>query len=105
MPERYDWVGWLGERDAQMLLICLMDAIEQGSTSEALRNMVAGWRRNAHKALRTNNYRASVDNYLEVTVDARPYLFRTGRLAPEGQWARRGRRRSSEDDAHDQHPL
>jgi len=101
MPERYDWISWLRERDAQMLLISLMNAIERGSTPEVLSAMVKGWRDNAHKALRTNNYRASVDKYLEVTVDARPYLFRTGELAPEEPAVRRSRRQPPKDEAHD----
>ena len=32
MPARYDWVGWLGERDAQVLFIWLMRRLEGGTS-------------------------------------------------------------------------
>jgi hypothetical protein len=75
-PEaRHAWVDWLGERDAAALLLTLMQAIERGDAVESLKAMVDGWRRNALKALAADDYRASVDGYLEVSVDARLYLL------------------------------
>lgn len=65
----------MGERDAQALLRCLLQAIDQGTPLETLRAMVGGWRHNAHRALTADDYRASVDQYLEVSVDARFYLL------------------------------
>ena len=50
MPERYDWVSWFGERDAQVLLITLMRSLEDGIPMESLTGMVEGWRANAHRA-------------------------------------------------------
>jgi hypothetical protein len=41
----------LGERDAQALLLCLLQAIDKGTPLETLRAMVDGWRDNAHQAL------------------------------------------------------
>jgi hypothetical protein len=90
MPERYDWVGWLGERDAQVLLISLMSAIEKETSRATLRTMVEGWRANAHHALTANDYRACVDKFLEVYVDARLHLMNNGRM-------------DQEDDEPDQH--
>ena len=44
--EPYTWLAWLGEKDAHVLLLSLMQAIEGGNPTEAtLRGMVAGWRR------------------------------------------------------------
>jgi hypothetical protein len=75
-PEaRHAWVEWLGDRDASALLLSLMQAIDAGSPLETLKAMVDGWRRNALKALAANDYRADVDKYLEVSVDARLYLM------------------------------
>jgi hypothetical protein len=37
--------------------------------------MVEGWRANAREALTTDNYRASVDKFLEVSVDTRLYVL------------------------------
>ena len=48
-----------------------MQAIEGGSTEATLKHMVAGWRRNALRALRDDNWTAQIDGYLEVWVDAR----------------------------------
>jgi hypothetical protein len=72
---RHTWVGWLGERDAQTLLLNLCAAIDCGSSAASLQQMVSGWRENALEALAADDYRASVDQYLEVSVDARLYLF------------------------------
>ncbi len=77
MPEPYAWVGWLGDKDTQVLLISLMAAIEQGVAMETLQAMVNGWRANAHHALTADDYR------LEVYVDARVHLLRTGRIPDE----------------------
>lgn len=75
-PEaRHAWVDWLGERDAAALLLTLMQAIDAGATLESLKAMVEGWRRNALRALAAEDYRADVDKYLEVSVDARLYLL------------------------------
>jgi hypothetical protein len=68
---RHTWVEWLGERDAQALLLCLLQAIDRGTSIESLQHMVEGWRENAHEALAADDYRASVDKYLEVSVDVR----------------------------------
>jgi hypothetical protein len=72
---RHTWVEWLGERDAQALVLCLLQAIDRGTSVESLQRMVEGWRENAHEALAADDYRASVDQYLEVSVDARLYLL------------------------------
>jgi len=48
MPERFDWVGWLGERDAQVLFIWPMRGLEAGTPLESFKCMVEGWRANAH---------------------------------------------------------
>jgi hypothetical protein len=72
---RHAWVEWLGDRDAAALLLTLMEAIDRGDSGESLKAMVDGWRRNALEALAANDYRADVDKYLEVSVDARLYLM------------------------------
>jgi hypothetical protein len=75
-PEaRHAWVDWLGERDAATLLLSLIQAIDAGSSLASLKAMVDGWRRNALRALAAEDYRADVDEYLEVSVDARLYLL------------------------------
>lgn len=71
LEEPYAWLAWLGEKDAAVLLLSLMQAIEGGSTEASLRGMVTGWRRNALKALTQDDWTAQVDGYLEVRVDAR----------------------------------
>jgi hypothetical protein len=88
-PEPYDWIGWLGERDVQALSLSLMQAIEKATPLETLRIMVEGWRANAHEALTADNYRASVDTFLEVSVDARLYVLARPALLDQ------------EDDEHD----
>jgi hypothetical protein len=87
--ERHAWVGWLGERDAQVLLLSLFGAIEKDGTLESLRKMVAGWRAHAHQALSADDWRACVDQFLEVYVDARIHIFARDRFA---------RAREDEDD-------
>ena len=82
-PAPYEWISWLGERDAQVLLISLMAAIEEGTSPESSRRMVEGWRANAQEALTTDDNCACVDKYLEVSVDARLYLLRTGHIPLE----------------------
>jgi hypothetical protein len=72
---RHTWVEWLGKRDAQALLLCLLQAIDRGTSIESLQRMVEGWREHAHEALAADDYRASVDQYLEVSVDARLYVL------------------------------
>jgi hypothetical protein len=75
-PEaRHAWVEWLGDRDAATLLLTLVRAIDEGGAVERLQAMVDDWRRNALKALAADDYRADVDTYLEVSVDARLYLL------------------------------
>jgi hypothetical protein len=80
---RHTWVEWLGEWDAQALLRCLLQAIDQGTPLETLRAMVDGWRQNALRALAADDYRASVDKYLEVSVDARLYVLARPELLEE----------------------
>jgi hypothetical protein len=53
---------------------------------------VEGWRAQAHKALTATDYRAGVDKFLEVSVDARVYLL--------NRWPR-----DQEDEEHDRHEL
>ena len=72
---RHAWVEWLGDRNAQALLLTLMQAIDRADRLEDLKRMVDGWRANALRALAAENYRADVDTYLEVSVDARLYLL------------------------------
>jgi DNA-binding transcriptional ArsR family regulator len=56
-------------------LLTLMRAIDEGDAVERLKAMVDGWRRNALEALAAHDYRADVDTYLEVSVDARLSLL------------------------------
>jgi hypothetical protein len=48
---RHTWVEWFGERDAQVLLLCLLQAIDRGTSIESLQRMVESWRENAHETL------------------------------------------------------
>jgi hypothetical protein len=73
----------LGERDAQVLCIALMSDLEDGTPLETLKGTVEGWWANAHQALTADDYRACVDKFLEVTVDARVYLLRRGQIDDE----------------------
>jgi hypothetical protein len=77
---RQAWVEWLGERDAHALLLCLLQTIDRGTPIESLQKMVNGWRENALEALAADDYRASVDKYLEVSVDARLYVLARSEL-------------------------
>lgn len=82
VTEPYAWLAWLGEKDAHVLLLSLMQAIEAEHVPHAmLRDMVAGWRRNALKALDADDWTAQVDAYLEVRVDARLAVL----TKPEGE--------------------
>ena len=47
------------------------------------RRMVEGWRANAHEALTADDYRASVDKFLQDTVDARVNLPRQGQIVED----------------------
>jgi hypothetical protein len=49
-------------------------------TREALVALVHQWRANALQALTAEDWKASVDTYLEVAVDARMYLLSQGKL-------------------------
>ena len=72
----YAWVAWLSQHDAQLIALSLMAAVEDPScTRETLTTIVDGWRANALKALTAEDWTATVDKYLEVTVDARLYVF------------------------------
>lgn len=42
--------------------------------------MVEGWRANAHQALTAGDYRACVENFLGMSVDARVYFLRRGQI-------------------------
>ena len=78
----YAWLAWLTQRDAQMLLLSLMEMIEHPTcTPEGVRDVIACWRRNAERALMAEAWTASVDKYLEVMVDARLYVFQHGSKA------------------------
>jgi hypothetical protein len=49
-------------------------------TKDELVTVVRQWRANALEALQADDRKASVDGYLEVTVDARLYLLSQGKL-------------------------
>jgi hypothetical protein len=70
---------------AQALLLCLLQAIDQGTPLETLRAMVDGWRQNAYQALAADDSRATVDQYLEVSVDARLYLLARPELLDDSE--------------------
>lgn len=84
----YSWLSWLKERDAQVLLLWLMRTIEEpNATVDMVRAIIEGWRAHALRARHTENWHASVDGYLEVTVDARLAALthtwqRTGPMVP-----------------------
>ena len=64
-------------------MLCLLQAIDRGTSIESLQRMVEGWQEHAHEALAANDYRASVDTYLEVSVDARLYVLARPELREE----------------------
>ena len=75
------WVRWLSGVDATVLLLNLCQHIDNPNVSrDALVTLVHQWRANALQALQAEDWKASVDAYLEVTVDARLYLLSQGRL-------------------------
>ena len=77
----HEWIRWLSSPDATVLLLWLCQVLDQPDSSvEELRKVVHGWRRNALKALTAEDWKASVDRSLEVTVDARAYLLARGQL-------------------------
>jgi hypothetical protein len=76
--QAYDWVSWLTDRDAPVLLVALMGAIEAGDDLQVVRRMIKDWRKNAHGALTAENYTVRIDGFLEVHVDARLFLLRRG---------------------------
>jgi hypothetical protein len=72
----HEWVRWLSGPDATLLLLTVFQHIDDPAVSrEALVELAHGWRRQALKALTADDWTASVDKYLEVTVDARLYYF------------------------------
>jgi len=67
----HSWISWLSGRDAKVLLLCLVESIMAGIPERTLQDMATGWHRNAQAALTADDWRASVDGYLEVWADAR----------------------------------
>jgi hypothetical protein len=86
MPEdalhtSHEWVRWLSGVDATTLLLNLCQHIDTPHvTKDALVTLVHQWRANALEALQADDWKASVDKYLEVTADARLYLLSQGKL-------------------------
>jgi hypothetical protein len=81
LPTSHEWVRWLSGVDATVLLLSLCQRIDDPQvTREALITLVHEWRANALEALRAEDWKASVDAYLEVAVDARMYLLSQGEL-------------------------
>jgi hypothetical protein len=77
----HEWVRWLSGVDATVLLFNLCQHIDNPHVSrDALVTLVHEWRANALHALQAEDWKASVDAYLEVTVDARMYLLSQGKL-------------------------
>jgi hypothetical protein len=77
----YEWIRWLSGTDATALLMSLCAAIEQGNVPpETLRTMIQDWRTNAYGALGAENWQTSIDDSLDITVDARLYLLSQNRL-------------------------
>jgi hypothetical protein len=76
IQDSHEWVRWLSGPDAALLLLTVFHHIDEPAVSrEALVNLAHGWRRQALQALTADDWTASVDKYLEVTVDARLYYF------------------------------
>jgi hypothetical protein len=81
LPTSHEWVRWLSGVDATVLLLTLCQHIDNPHVPrDALVTLVHQWRANALEALRAEDWRASVDAYLEVMVDARLYLLSQGEL-------------------------
>jgi hypothetical protein len=77
----HEWVRWLSGADATVLLLYLCQRIDDPQVPrEALVTLVHEWRANALQALHAEDWKASVDAYLEVMVDARLYLLSQGKL-------------------------
>jgi len=77
----HEWMRWLSGVDATVLLLNLCQHIDNPDvTREALVALVHQWRANALQALTAEDWKASVDEYLEVAVDARMYLLSQGKL-------------------------
>jgi hypothetical protein len=77
----HEWVRWLSGVDATVLLLNLCQHIDAPHmTKDALVTLVHQWRANALEALQAEDWKASVDKYLEVSVDARMYLLSQGKL-------------------------
>ena len=77
----HEWIRWLSGVDATVLLLNLCHHIDNPAvTKDALVTLVHEWRANALRALTAEDWKASVDAYLEVTVDARMYLLSQGKL-------------------------
>lgn len=80
-PTSHEWVRWLSGVDAAVLLLNLCQHIDDPHvTRDALVTLVHQWRANALQALHAEDWRASVDAYLEVMVDARLSLLSQGKL-------------------------
>ena len=86
MPEEalstsHEWVRRLSGADATVLLLNLCQPIDNPHvTKDALVTLVHQWRADALEALQADDWKAFVDEYLEVTVDARLYLLSQGEL-------------------------
>jgi hypothetical protein len=79
--QHHEWVRWLTPADAQVLLLYLCQTIaDPGVSLEGLRTLVEGWEDNALKAPAEDDWRARVDGYLEVWVDARLAMLARGRI-------------------------
>jgi hypothetical protein len=77
----HEWVRWLSRVDAAVLLVKLCQFIDDPQViKDTLVTVVHQWRANALKALTADDWKASVDDYLEVTADARLYLLSQGKL-------------------------
>jgi hypothetical protein len=77
----HEWVRWLSGADAAVLLGKLCQFIDDPQvTKDTLVTVVHQWRANALKALTADDWKASVDDYLEVTADARLYLLSQDKL-------------------------
>lgn len=81
LPTSHEWVRWLSGVDATVLLLNLCQHIDDPNVSrDALVTLVHQWRANALRALTADDWKASVDKYLDVTVDARLSLLSQGKL-------------------------
>jgi hypothetical protein len=67
-----------------------MRMIESETTPEMRRTVVNGWRTNAQQAMVAENWKASVDRHLHVTVDCRLYMLASRAREHEGYQHWRG---------------